>query len=105
MRWTPRAAEDLEAIAEFIAADSRHFARLFVEDVLQAVERLGTFPKLGRTVPELMDPTIREILTGCYRIVYRIKPETIEVITLWHGSRLFDPSRIPPPEGRGSRKD
>ena len=40
IRWTPQAADDLEAIADFIALDSGHYASLFVLDVLAATERL-----------------------------------------------------------------
>ena len=29
LRWTPQAADDLEAITNFIAADSPHYASLF----------------------------------------------------------------------------
>jgi len=34
VRWTPQAADDLDAIAEFIAHDSPHYASIFVLDVL-----------------------------------------------------------------------
>ena len=36
--WTPQAADDLEAITNFIAADSHQYARLFAMDVLVAVK-------------------------------------------------------------------
>jgi toxin ParE1/3/4 len=95
VRWTPQAADDLEAITNFIAADSPQYARLFAIDVLVAVERLADFPNSGRLVPELKDPAIREILFGSYRIVYRVKGDLVEVLTVYHGARLLDPSRLP----------
>ena len=52
IRWTEQAADDLEAIAEFIAIDSPHYASIFCIDVLAAVERLNVFPDRGRIVPE-----------------------------------------------------
>jgi len=94
VRWTPQAADDLEAIADFIAADSPQYARLFTMDVLAAVERLADFPNSGRVVPELKDSSIREILFGSYRIVYRVKCDQVEVLTVYHGARLLDPSRL-----------
>lgn len=48
VEWTPQAADDLDAIGEFIAADSPHFAELVVLDILQAADRLAEFPKSGR---------------------------------------------------------
>ena len=91
MRWTPQAADDLEAIAEFIAADSPHYARLFAADVPPAVERLASFPRSGRIVPELDDPMIREVPLGSCRIVYRVRGELVEIPTVYHGARLLDP--------------
>jgi toxin ParE1/3/4 len=94
VRWTPQAADDLEAITDFIAADSPHYASLFAIDVLNAVERLQLFPRSGRVVPEVQAPEIREIVLGNYRIVYRIRTDLVEILTVWHGSRLLDPSRL-----------
>lgn len=95
VRWTPQAADDLEAITNFIAADSPQYAKLFAMDVLVAVERLADFPNSGRVVPELKDPAIREMLFGSYRIVYRVRGDLVEVLTVYHGARLLDPSRLP----------
>jgi toxin ParE1/3/4 len=94
VRWTPQAADDLDAIAEFITEDSSHFAGLLVIDVLQAVERLADFPALGRIVPEIGDKVIREIILGNYRIIYRLRNEAVEVLTVHHGARLLDPKRL-----------
>jgi plasmid stabilization system protein ParE len=89
IKWTPQAADDLESIANFIAKDSPNYARLFVIDVLDAVDRLVVFPQSGRIVPELKNQTIREVIKGHYRIVYRFKAETVEVLTVHHGARLL----------------
>ena len=94
VRWTPQAADDLEAITEFISQDSPHYATLFVLDVLQAVDRLSEFPKLGRVVPEVGDPAVREILLGNYRIIYRFLKNVVEILTIFHGSRILDPSKL-----------
>ncbi len=94
VRWTLQAVKGIESIAEFIAEDSSHYARLFVIDVLEAVDRLVDFPKSGRVVPEVNDPDIREIILGNYRIAYRLKGESAEILTVYHGARLLDPSRL-----------
>jgi len=94
VKWTPQAADDLEGITQFIAADSPYYASLFAMDVLSAVERLMVFPHSGRIVPEVNHPAIREILLGSYRIVYRVKDEVVEILTVYHGARLLDPSRL-----------
>ena len=43
-------------------------------------------------VPEIGDPIIREAILGNYRLVYRLKRDSIELLTVFHGSRLFNPS-------------
>jgi len=90
IRWTIQAADDLEGIANFISADSEHYARLLAVYILEAVERAGAFPESGRVVPETNTPEIREIPLGNYRI----KPEVIEILMVYHGARLLDPIRL-----------
>lgn len=75
VKWTPQAAEDLESITEFIAKDSLYYARLFAVDIFEAVNRLIKFSNSGRVVPEFNDPTVRELLLGSYRLVYRFKKD------------------------------
>ena len=94
VRWTIQAADDLEAITDLIAADSPHYASLFAMDVLAAVERLDDFPNSGKIVTELDDPGIREILFGSYRIIYRVRDEVAEILTVYHAARLLDPSSL-----------
>ncbi|MBI2421706.1 MAG: type II toxin-antitoxin system RelE/ParE family toxin [Candidatus Hydrogenedentes bacterium] len=94
VRWTPRALDDLEAIAEFIAIDSPHFAQLFATDVFAAAERLAYFPASGGVVPETDDPAVREIVFGSYRIVYRCAEERVDIVLVHHGARLLDPTKF-----------
>jgi plasmid stabilization system protein ParE len=94
VRWTPQSVSDLESIAEFIATDSSHYASLFVIDVFAAVERLEKFPESGRVVPERNDPKIREIIPGNYRIIHRLRGDIVEILTIHHGAKLFDPSQL-----------
>ncbi len=87
--WTRQALEDVEAIRLYVARDSDRYATLLVERLVMAVERAGRFPESGRVVPEVGDPTLREIVHGSYRILYRLTREAIEIVTVHHGARLF----------------
>jgi toxin ParE1/3/4 len=69
--WAPQAIQDVEAIRANIARDSAHYADLVVDRIVAAVERLTDNPRSGRVVPELGDESIRELIHGNYRIVYR----------------------------------
>jgi plasmid stabilization system protein ParE len=40
-------------------------------------------------VPELGDPILREILWRNYRVVYRVRGEGVEIVSVFHGAMLF----------------
>jgi len=65
-----------------------------VADVLKAVERLELFPRCGRVVPELGHSAIREIILGSYRIIFRVRRGVVEILTIYHGARLLDSSKL-----------
>jgi toxin ParE1/3/4 len=94
VRWTPQAADDLEAVAEFISRDSPHYAGLLVANILQTVDQLIDFPQSGRIVPEIGDASLREVILGNYRIIYRLRSDAVEILTVHHGARLLDPRRL-----------
>lgn len=88
VRWTPQAADDLEAIYDFIARDSPHYAQLTVEEIIAAIDRLEQFPLMGRSVPESSQEYLRELIKPPYRIVYRVG-EVVKILTIFRASRLF----------------
>jgi plasmid stabilization system protein ParE len=94
VRWTPQAADDLEAICLFIARDSPQLAAAFADRVLRATDQLANYPRSGRTVPELGVENIREIVVGCYRVIYRVRQEDVNLLTVHHGARFLDPTKI-----------
>jgi plasmid stabilization system protein ParE len=59
------------------------------EQIVEAVGRLSAFPLSGRVVPELGQKTVREVIYGNYRIVYRVTEDAVQVLTVFHASRLF----------------
>ncbi len=87
--WSPQSLRDLEAIRAYIAVDSAVYADAMVRRLVAAVERLKAFPESGRMVPERNDPEIREVILGAYRIVYRLRAGSVEIATVFRGSRLF----------------
>jgi len=90
LRWTPQALDDIEAICKFIARDSDYFAHLFANKVIEKAKTLEAFPNAGRIVPESNQEMIREIFHGSYRIIYRIRKDEIQVLTVHHSARLLD---------------
>jgi toxin ParE1/3/4 len=88
--WSPRAANDLEEICNFIARDSDHYARQFAQKVLEIVQIIPDFPKSGRIVPEYQRESLREKIFLNYRIVYRTRNSTIEIVAISHGARILE---------------
>jgi plasmid stabilization system protein ParE len=85
--WSYEATEDLDALAEYIARDSKFYASAFVEKVLDTSRTLNDFPERGRIVPELADPNIRELFVKEYRLIYSIEESRIVMLGLIHGKR------------------
>lgn len=85
--WTEPAVEDLRELHAYIARDSEMYASGFVERIILAAERLADYPKVGRVVPETNDENVRELLYQRYRIIYRVKGDRIEMLSVIHGAR------------------
>jgi len=85
--WSEQALLDVEHIRDYISQDSPAYAQPFIERLLQATKRLPQFPQSGRVMPETNNPGIREVIYQGYRIVYRLRPDTIEIVMVAHGSR------------------
>lgn len=85
--WTEPAIEDLRNLHAYIARDSEIYASNFVQRIITAVDKLTNFPRLGRMVPEAEQEAVRELIYQNYRIIYRIKGELVEILTVLHGRR------------------
>lgn len=87
--WTQRAKEDLQSIGRFIARDNPEAARIWLGKLRASALGAMEQPKIGRIVPELGREDIRERIVGNYRIVYRVRARTIEVLTVFEGHRAL----------------
>ena len=85
--WTDFAIEDLRSIHEYIAKDSKRYADRHVEKLMTRVDQLENFPKSGRVVPEFDTPTIRELIEGNYRIVYKVSINQVAILRVHHAAR------------------
>ena len=88
--WTERALRDLEQIAHYIANDSPARAKHLLESIFKKEKVITKYPYSGRIVPELEIETIREVFFRNYRIIYQILDEKIDVLTVFHSSRILE---------------
>ena len=85
----PQAEADLAAIREYYEQVAPQYAKPFVTGAFEKTAQLRSFPRLGRMVPEIGDPDIRELIYRQYRIVYIVDGENVDVLTIFHGARQF----------------
>jgi len=90
VNWTDFALENLIAIGDYIEKDSYFYAQRTVNYLFNSVDILEQNPLAGRVVPEFNNRSIRELIRGNYRIVYKLITEMdIDIITVHHSARLL----------------
>ena len=90
VKWTDQAIDDIDNIAEYISNDSQTFARIQTQRFFERVKILESQPLAGRIVPELNDPSTRELVKGNYRIIYHIDSNDVAtILTVHHSQRLL----------------
>src|SRR5438132_8557675 len=85
--WTDGARQDMRSIFAYIAKDSRVYAKRLVDRIGEKVQLLKDFPELGARVEDWETENIREIQEGNYRIIYRTKAESVQILTVLHAAR------------------
>ena len=89
VKWSIPAKMDLKQIHDYIAMDSRYYAKKVAQTIVEKTEDLISFPERGRVVPEIGDTRVREIFIYSYRLIYEITPGGIEILGVIHGKRDF----------------
>ena len=74
--WSPRALDDIDSIASYIARDSAAYASAVVAKIIKSTRTLRRFPFSGRVVPEFEDESLRErfVYTIASSIALSIRP-------------------------------
>ena len=81
---------DLESIKEYYSDEGApHIGEKFQREIVSHIQRLKTHPDIGRTVPELSTPSIRELIHPPFRIVYLREESTVRIIRVWRSERLL----------------
>jgi plasmid stabilization system protein ParE len=86
--WSAQAVDDLDAIAAYIGRDSPVHARRVVEEFFELSDSLARNPHIGRVVPELKQPEVRECFLYSYRLIYEVG-RNVEILAVIHGRRLL----------------
>ena len=86
LRWTPAAADDLEAIGDYLAEHLPSFAQSIILEIYQTVQPLRSIPYRGRAGRE--EGTRELVLPRLpYIVVYRVKEKDVEILHIDHGAQ------------------
>ncbi len=84
------ARADLDAIYDFIAADSPERAARFIESILERCERLEAFPESGPS-RDAIRPGLRILpLPGRSVVAYRLDEDTVTVMRVFYGGQDYE---------------
>jgi len=87
--WTPLARQRLAEIEAYIAKDNSSAARAVAVRLLNRSRTLQQPPLLGRRLEQYAADDIREYLVRPFRLIYRVRNERIEIVTVMHYRQLL----------------
>lgn len=94
VRWSVPAKNDLKKIFDYLAKDSKYYAKKVTNEIVDKTILLNKFPQMGRIVPEINELNIREFFIYSYRLIYEIENNNIEILAIVHGKRDFSSGDI-----------
>jgi plasmid stabilization system protein ParE len=89
IRWTDHAVAQLAGIIEYISLASPVYAEQTLERLVGRLDQACVFPESGRVVPEVGRVEIRELVEPPYRLIYRVHPDVIELLSVLHSRQQF----------------
>jgi toxin ParE1/3/4 len=84
VHWSERAQAQLRDIFQYIVRDRPRAASGLLVSLHERVELLVEFPEQGKLWDEGARPDLREILFESYRVVYRVDPGEIFILSVRH---------------------
>jgi toxin ParE1/3/4 len=92
--WTDEALSRLVEIENFVSSDDPAAAVKLTARLVDRGESLARFWQRGRHLPEVRSSSLRELADGNYRIVYRVRKSTIEILIVFEGHRRLRRSDV-----------
>lgn len=90
--FSPRALDRIVEIeSHLVEVGAKAKATRVVAAFKSKARLLSTMPRMGRVVPEIGDPNLRELIIAPYRLVYEVRDELqlVEVHTVVHSKQQF----------------
>lgn len=92
--WSPLAIDRVGEIADYIARDSPNAAEKWILKIFAQAEHLAEFPQRGNNIKESPRKNIRELISGNYRIIYRVEIRCVSILTVRNMKQLLPPKDL-----------
>ncbi|MEP5766225.1 MAG: type II toxin-antitoxin system RelE/ParE family toxin [Halieaceae bacterium] len=102
LSWAEPALSDLNEIADYIALEDPEAARVLVQRIFSAVERLERHPNSGKVPVELEGGRYREVICGPSRIFYRHVKDQVLILYVMRSERELRNFMLEDRDDRGS---
>lgn len=89
--WSPTARRRIQAAFDYIARERPHGSIEWLEALVRRIELLRELPEQGRVVPEWHESSVREVFHEPYRVLYEVRGDHIEILTLSHFRQELPP--------------
>ena len=84
IRWSSEARDDVDGLADFIAAHDQALAGEIEQELEQAPKRLLDFPRRGSRLSQYDPREVREFRIGGYLLRYELAGTDIFVLRFFH---------------------
>lgn len=89
VRYSPESIDDLIRLRDFIKEKNPVAAQRIANELLDGINKLKLFPKIGLPVTKAADPqVIRDLFIGNYTVRYLIGNNEICILRMWHGKEI-----------------
>jgi addiction module RelE/StbE family toxin len=95
INWTRQAIEDIYETREYYTHRSEKYAEQLTDKIFEKADNLKQYPQMGRMVPELERPKIRELVYKNYRIIYHVvSKDQIDILAVHNSLRPLSEDSI-----------
>lgn len=84
IQWSSEARDDVDRLADFVAAYDQTLAGEIEQELSQAPKRLLDFPRRGSRLSEFDPREVREFRVGGYLLRYELAGSDIFVLRYFH---------------------
>jgi len=97
--WLPEALLDLARLRDFVRVHNPSAAQRAAHRIREAVRRLPDHPSIGRPVPDIERPTLRDLFIpfgqAGYWLRYAVRDDEIIIARIWHRRENREPFQAP----------